>query len=116
MQCPKCDSLDLFGKYVKEREGAVLLKHEHGFAIYKDQGDFGYLQDVYVLPDYRQTGIGRELMQTALKMAKKSNKIALLTSTDTNANGATESAIAILKTGFKILKTEDSMIWYILEI
>jgi GNAT superfamily N-acetyltransferase len=107
----------MFASYVLEREAGHLLKHTHGFAIYKDYNEaLGYLQDVYVLPDYRQTGVGQELLQQAIDIAKKSNKKALLTSTDTAANGATESALAILKTGFKILKTEDTMIWYILEI
>lgn len=116
MQCPNCSYLDMFAEYVREREGGIVLKHRHGFAIYKEQGDLGYLQDVYVLPDYRQTGVGRELVQEAINIAKKSNKKALLTTTDTSANGATESALAILKTGFKILRNEDTVIWYVLEI
>jgi GNAT superfamily N-acetyltransferase len=106
----------MFAEYVLEREGGILLKHKHGFAIYKDfNATLGYLQDVYVLPDFRQTGVGQELLQQAIDIAKKSNKIALLTSTDTLANGATESALAILKSGFKVLKTDNSLIWYIME-
>lgn len=116
LQCPNCSYLDLFAEYVLEREGGILLKHTHGFAIYKDYSpQLGYLQDVYVVPDFRQTGIGQELLQQAIDIAKKSNKIALLTSTDTAANGATESAIAILKSGFKILKLDNTVIWYIME-
>lgn len=100
-----------------ERENGLLLKHEHGFAIYKPlEGNMAYLQDIYVHPEYRQSGVGKELLQQAINIAKKSNKKALLGSTDTAANGATESALAILKSGFKILKTEGTLIWYILEI
>ena len=67
-------------------------------------------------PEHRQSGVGRELLKQAIDLAKKSNKKALLGSTDTAANGATESALAILKSGFKILKNEGTLIWYILEI
>lgn len=93
------------------------MRIEHGFAIYKDvDKDFGYLQDMYVLPDKRQQGEGWKLLDKVVDIAKKSNKKALLTTTDTASNGATDSARIILRAGFKILKLENTLIWYILEI
>ena len=107
----------MFGKYVQEREGGILVRVEHGFAIYKDAGDdFGYLQDMFVLPEHRKTGEGWQLFHKIVDIAKKSNKKALLTTTDTASNGATDSALIILKAGFSILKLENTLIWYILEI
>lgn len=107
----------MFEAYVKEREGAVLIKHEHGFGLYKDVTvDTGYLQDVFVQPEYRLQGVAKQILQQTLDLAKKSNKKALLSSTDTTANGATESALAILHCGFRILKLDGNVIWYIMEI
>jgi ribosomal protein S18 acetylase RimI-like enzyme len=110
------NAIDLFAAYVEEREGATLLRHAHGFGIYKPLGDFGYLQDVYVLPEYRQRGVGRDIVAKGLELCRKSNKKALLTTTDATANGASESALAILRSGFKIYKVETNAIWYIMEL
>ncbi len=110
------EHLSLFEAYVLEREDAILLKHEHGFAIYKNIGDVGYLQDVFVRKQHRQQGIGQQFVAQALTLAKKSNKSALITSVDTATNGATQSATAILKSGFKILNTEGSVIWFTMPV
>lgn len=104
--------MDLFKAYIQERERAQLLKHEHGFAIYRDEGAYIYLQDVFVLPTHRQQGIASSLAAEVFELAKKSKKSALITSVDTATVGATQSATAILKFGFQILKTDGSMIWF----
>lgn len=110
-------SLSMFEAYVNEREGALLLKHEHGFGIYKDlEGPYAYLQDVYVVPEHRQRGVGRSIVGMALQQAKKSNKTTLLTTTDISTAGATQSAISILKVGFNFFKLEETLIWYSMEI
>lgn len=110
-------ALDLFEQYVLEREGGILLKHEHGFAIYKDYNDtLAYLQDVYVEPEHRRKGIAKQLLRQAIDIAKKSNKTALLTTTDVGANNAQKSVMTILKSNFKILKLENTVIWYIMEL
>lgn len=107
----------MFAEYVQEREGGVLFRQQHGFAIYKDFGpDYGYLQDIYVRREFRKQKLATQLLMDVLDFAKKSNKKALLATTDTSTNGATESVLAILHSGFRVLKTEGTVIWYILEI
>lgn len=111
------DILQMFEAYLSEREGATLLRHQYGFGIYKDSSSVaGYLQDIWVHPAHRKTGVGREILDLAIAEAKKANKKALLGSTDTTSNGATESALAILRCGFQILRVDGNMIWYIREI
>lgn len=110
--------LDQFEAYILERENAVLLKHEHGFAIYKDlTHEYGYLQDVFVQSEHRQSGIGKQLLEQAKLQATTSMKIALVTSTDVTANNAETSIVSILKCGFKVLSIENNkVIWYIMPL
>lgn len=111
------DNLDMFAAYLEEREGATLLRHTCGFGVYKNLLlHAGYLQDIWVKPEFRKKGVGREILAMAVAEAKKSNKTTLLGSTDVTANNATESAKAILSCGFQILKVEGNMIWYFMEI
>lgn len=109
--------LDMFEAYVKERENGELLRHPHGFAIYLDiDQDTAYLQDVYVQPEHRTIGVGRELLGMAVQKAKKSNKNTLLTSTDISTHGVEVSMLSILASGFKVKNLEQNMIWYSMEL
>jgi GNAT superfamily N-acetyltransferase len=111
------NSLNLFEQYLLERENAELITHEHGFGIYKElDADIAYLQDVFVEPAYRRQGVGRSIVLEAVKKAKNTNKSTLVTSTDTASNNPTESALSILKVGFKLLKLENTVIWYSMRI
>lgn len=107
----------MFEAYVKEREGATLLKHEHGFGIYKPWNDeWAYLQDVYVQPTYRRTGVGAEIVAQAIELAVKSKKKALIANTDMRAAGVETSIKSALGVGFKVLKIEPDIIWYIMPL
>lgn len=107
----------MFEAYLAEREGAILLRHTYGFGVYKNLNfDTGYLQDIWVKPEFRKKGVGREILALAIAEAKKSNKKTLLGSTDTTANNSTESALAVLRSGFQILKVDGNIIWFIMEI
>lgn len=109
-------SLELFEAYIQEREQGMLLRHAQGFAILRLQKDVVYLQDVYVHPEHRQTGVATQLLLQAIDIAKKSNKKALITSTDVSTANPEQSIQAILSRGFKVLKLEENLIWYVMEI
>jgi hypothetical protein len=53
--------LDLYKQYLAEREGSYLVARPWGFAVYKFEPDFVYLQDIYVVPAERKNGRGIEL-------------------------------------------------------
>lgn len=107
----------MFESYLLERENAVLIKHKYGFGIYKDTNtSAGYLQDIWVHPEHRKFGYGKEILAKAIHLAKQSNKKQLLASTDVTANNASQSMLAILNCKFEVLKTDGNVIWYIMEI
>jgi GNAT superfamily N-acetyltransferase len=108
---------DLWAEYKKEREGVMTLRHlDLGFAAYSIDGEECYLQEVYVVPEARQEGIGAELTDVVEGIAKEHGCKVLTTTVYKAANGVTVSTLAILKVGFEIHSWTDEKIIFMRRI
>lgn len=103
--------IQMYAKYIQEREGKSVLETEHGFAIYHFLGDYLYLVDIYVEPDYRRTGLATEILNQIKDIAKKNNYKKILGSVDLQAKGCTGSLKAILASGFMLKQCEGQAIY-----
>lgn len=105
--------MDLYKEYIKEREGADLIQHHHGFLTYKKDYDGIFVLDVYVKNWWRKQGIAKKMLEEALEktQAKKA-----YTTTDTKAKGWEEAEKAILRVGFKKLTSIGTLNYYKMEI
>ncbi len=102
--------MSLYGDYVLEREGKGIVEKSYGFATYKIRGDECYICDIYIKPDYRKKGVGSHIANEIAEIAKE-NKCKYLTGTVCpSLNGATQSLIAQLNYGFKILSSHEDLI------
>lgn len=88
--------------YLKERQGLDSIVRDEGFAAYKINGDECYIQDIFVFPDYRKTGVASELADEIARIAISRGCKFLTGSVDTTANGAHASVLVLLAYGFKI--------------
>lgn len=102
----------MYKDYLWEREGAQVVEVDGGFAVFKDLGSGVYLQDIYVEPSQRQSGLGRQLLEAVETETRRRGYTTLLGSCDVSANGATVSAKAILATGFQISSVQGNMIYF----
>lgn len=102
--------------YVFEREGVEVLEHEHGFSLVKQVGDALYLQDVYVVPEFRRQGVGRSMLEIVEVVAAERGLKKVITSCDPKANDSTESMKAILACGFRMHTCENNLVYLIKEI
>lgn len=95
--------MELFKAYLKEREGAEVITHEHGFITYKFLSDKScYIMDLYVEPSQRQAGIASEMADMVTDVALLNGCTRLVGSVDLNANGSTISMKALLGYGFHL--------------
>ena len=92
------------------------IEKEHGFLTYKALPEEYRIFDIYVLPDFRQSGIAREMADEVCSLALENGCKIITGSVDTRANGATSSVKDLLAYGFKVLRTEGSMIYFVKEI
>ena len=109
----------MYFKYIKERLGKDSIQYEDkAFAIFFDYPAENaiYVEDVYVSPDYRRSGIGEKIMEDMCNLAKEANRKYLLGSVDITSNNPEASLIGMLKNDFKLYKTDDSMLYVRKEI
>lgn len=110
-------SIDLYGKYIEEREGRLLISLVEGFVTYsKLDNNTYYLVDMYVQPQFRKLGIAWKLNDLVCEVARKDNATKLLTSVCTSANGVTESLHVVLAGGFRFSSASGDMLFFVKDI
>lgn len=107
---------DLYLKYRKEREGIEYIVVEGAFITFKGFGDYCYIEDLYCIPELRDSGIIKDLVNKVEDIAKKAGYEKLLGSVDINAKNAELNLKSCFNHGYRILKLEGSMIWLHKEI
>lgn len=112
----------MYADYIREREGKEILQGEHGFAIYGYNCvpgvDFPhvYLQDIYVRPAQRKSGVARQLADQVAEQAKAGGFKVMLGSVDSSARGAHESLQVLIAYGMKLYASSGTGIYFVKEL
>lgn len=107
---------DLYLKYRKEREGIEYILVDGAFATFKPLKDHLYFEDIYCIPELRDSGIIKDLTNKVEDIAKKSGYSKLLGSVDISTKNAERNLVSCIKHGYKIIKLDGSVIWLQKEI
>ena len=94
--------MSLYANYIQERTDKLILEDERGFAVYSWQAGAVYLEDIYVLPDYRKTGVAAEFADKICQLALEKGIHKLLGSCVPTAKGSTESMKVLIAYGMKL--------------
>lgn len=100
--------------YVKERTNKKVAKiADSGFAIYYHYASEKslYLEDIYVVPDKRQTKVGVTLLNMIIEEARKAKVFSILGSIDPETNNSDISLKAMLNYGFKPYKISNGLLF-----
>ncbi len=92
----------LFAKYIKDRQGLDLLDEGYGFVTYKITGDECFISDMAIDKDLKGKGWGRRLLAKLEEIAKKSSCKFISANVHLFDDGASNTLIAALKTGFQV--------------
>lgn len=104
--------MSLYKDYISEREDKQIVESDKGFATYKifDNGEC-YLQDLYVAPEYRKTGLATEMTNMIVSIAKANDCHTLVGSVCTDDKYATRNMQVFLSYGMHISKNIGNMIF-----
>jgi len=102
----------LYAQYVKERTDRQIIEDSRGFATFVVQQDYVYIEDIYVLPEYRNSKVGQQYEQQIAEYAKSLGLNKLVGSVCITAKNASESAAVLLHIGYKITYVADNMIYF----
>lgn len=109
--------MDMYAKYLMERENKHLLVMEgKGFASYEYQPEHCYIENIYVEPEFRKQKVAAHLADTIAITAKAKGYKKLLGSVCPLTNGAHESMLVLQAYGFKLLSSQENLIYFEKEI
>lgn len=102
----------LYAQYIDEREEKKIVENEFGFATYKIYGDAVYIEDIFVVPAMRKTGMAKTIVDQICFYAKEQGAKKVFGSVDVTANGATDSIKFLLAFGSAVHSTSGNLIYF----
>ena len=109
--------MSLYAEYIKEREGMEIIEiPDMGFASYLIKNQECYMRDVYIIPSLRRTGLGGKMADKIENIAKARGCKIFTTTASIHANNVSNSIQFILSLGFKLVKTESTLLWFVKEL
>ncbi len=109
--------MNLFSKYLEERQGTKVITSDVGFATYKQIDDETvYLIDIFVEKEHRRKGLASQLSLQVQIEAERLGCTKLLGSVDITANGVTNSLKAVLADGFEFSHGSGNVLYFIKNI
>lgn len=94
--------------YLKERFGYSSLVEEYGFASYTLELGTLFLQEIYIKPEFRRTGKGRELLQKLELIGKEHQCTRFWAQIWTNDSCCNQTLKASLGVGFKVVDANNN--------
>ena len=101
----------LYKNYAEERTNKKVIETDKGFAVYSYYENAVYIEDIYVLPEYRKEGHAKKIADLICEEAKQKEINILIGSVDAKAKGADESVKTLLAYGMSI-SDSNSLIWF----
>ena len=109
--------MNLFAKYLEEREGVKVISSDVGFATYKQvDNETVYLINIFVEKEHRRKGIASQLSLQVQIEAERLGCTKLLGSVDITTNGVTNSLKAVLGDGFEFSHGIGNVLYFIKNI
>jgi len=94
--------LSHFGSYIYERQNKSIIEDEDGFATYYFVEGLCYIEDIYVVPAKRKSGIAAKYADQIAAEAKLKGAKALIGTVKPSTQGSTESLKVLLAYGFRL--------------
>ena len=108
--------MDKYAQYIKERENSELYEDSRGFFTYKILGKFFQVDDLFILPEERNKGNGKDYSKIIEKVAKEEKCDTIYCTTCKQANNWITSHLYIMKHGYKKIKEDENLVYYMKEL
>lgn len=105
-----------YAMYIKELKNFEMYEDEKGFVTYGIMDDGIYIEDIYVLPEYRKNKAASSYADIIAKKAKDEGYKCLYGSVVPSLHNSHYRNLVLINYGFKIYASEHDLIWYKKEI
>lgn len=105
--------MELLKNYYEElHAGKSIIYDDHGFASYWLREKEVYIEDIYVKPEYRKSHSASHYADQIAEIGKAHGCEYMIGSVVPSANQSTISLKVLLGYGFRLLSSEDNIIWF----
>ena len=104
--------LSNYGSYLYERLGKSILEDENGFAVYFNVNKACYIEEIYVKPEMRKSGIAAGYADKIAAEAKQKGMEILIGTVKPMSKGATTSMKVLLAYGFEVESCNGELIFF----
>jgi GNAT superfamily N-acetyltransferase len=104
--------MSLYADYKKEREGKHVIESDRGFIVYFKEKDYFYIEDIYVVPEFRRTHAATEMADWVCSMAKEAGIKKIMGSVVPTTNGANISLRTMLAYGMRLHSAQNNIIFF----
>lgn len=97
--------------YREEYAGTKFIEHEFGFVSYSLLPDCIFIEDIWVAPEQRKSGLGQSLIEEAEAVGRAEKKLFSLVRIDLNAATIPGNLKAALAIDFIPFRADNNQIW-----
>lgn len=108
--------LSLYSQYISEKTNKKILETDTGFATYSITESTVYLEDIYIVPAYRKTGLAAKMADQIAEIAKAKGCSKMFGSVIPTTSGSTESLKVLLAYGMKLDSATNNFIVFVKEL
>lgn len=108
--------MSLYGKYIKEREGKEIIENDYGFASYSVTPDGIYVENIYILPTFRKSGIAVDLEKQIIEIIKQKGLKYLYSSVAINTPDCSANLARLIKHGARLHSAANNLIFCVKEV
>lgn len=104
--------MSLYAEYIKERTNKEIIESNQGFATYSFAEAGVYIEDIYVQPEHRKSGIASKLADQIVEIAKSKGISKLYGSVVPSASGSTASCSVLIAYGMRLSSSTNNFILF----
>lgn len=106
----------LYSQYVAERESQVVFEYAKGFVGYSIEPDHIFLQDLFVVPEFRHQKVGEKLLKLVERKARELRKERVYVSVVPSTKLGPTMANLALKYGYKLSHSHADSDYFVKEV
>ena len=110
------ESIDMYAAYLEELGAKHLFRNDKGFVIYSFVDNNCYIEDIFILPQYRGKQEFNSLADSIIKIANQKECKKLLGSVIPSISASTRNVKIMLDYGFKIVSSANNFIVFEKEV
>lgn len=110
------ESVDMYSEYLKELGAKFLFRNDKGFVLYSFAQDYVYLEEIYILPEFRGKKEFATLSDSVMEIGKQKGCKRMLGSVIPSINNSTRSLSMMISYGAKLISSTNNYILFEKEI